>query len=403
LTPPLALSCMLSTSWGDLTSVPASASLNADLSVHGTDNAAPQICNNLDSLPVNPAATYRDCDHSMHVAEDTVVRSKVASKPARPQSAERYAHGYGYAEAFAMSGFQRPKSARAASSNHMKMWARTSQEKSFQEKQEALRLFSRDLKETLCDRQYEGQLRREAAEAHQRSRRHTLTGDPWRSGGACAGTVRPPSLSRTHGSTTSGLFSDFQPLEGSESTACLRERLAELRHPEAGKKRREEAEALRRSRAHWQTGQPWRIGGACAGTVRSASLSRTHGSTISGLFSDVQPLAGSESIALMEEKVRQRAQWRSRLSLAGDSCRSRECSTDRIARGKSVPSLLARRSECSTSSDLPEECGPELCVSETNSSEADVEAGDSCAGSALAKIRSARRNSLGRRSAVGGA
>jgi hypothetical protein len=356
-----------------------------------SDDIAPQAV----VADVGTALTYAHGEASEQAAGDTHAQSKVAQKATRPQSAgpDSYAH--------ALGGIQRPKSARAASSNMLKMWAKTSHERSLQEKQDALRLFSKDLKETMRDRQYDGQLRREAAEASQRSRRHSLSGDPWRSGGACAGTVRSASLSRTHGSTTSGLFSDFQPLEGSESGACLRERIAEKRRPDAGKRRREEAEALRRSRAHCETGQPWRIGGACAGTVRSASLSRSHGSTISGLFSDVQPLAGSESAANLAEKARQREQRRSHQQTSSESGRGRELGCG-VARSMSVPSLpLARRSLGSASSDVPQDSGREMCCSE--SSEADSDMQGLCAGSALAKVRSARRNSLGRRSACGGA
>merc|ERR1740130_1223916 len=148
-----------------------------------------------------------------------------------------------------------------------------------------------------------GQLRREASEASQRSQRHSLTGEMWKSGGACAGTVRSASLSRTHGSTTSGLFSDFQPLEGSESLASKKVTDCSQETQDPGQLRRQASEAAQRSQRHALTGDRWKGGGVCAGTVRSASLSRTRGSTTSGLFSDTPMLAGSDSLAALRELV----------------------------------------------------------------------------------------------------
>lgn len=201
-----------------------------------------------------------------------------------------------------------------------------------EEKREAVQLFNAELDDSLLDVKLDGQARRQTAEAMQRSRRHALTGDPWKVGGACAGTVRSASLSRTRGGTTSGLFSDFQPLEGSESAAALHERRTSKERP-SGRPRREDAESVQKSRAHRQ---PWRSGGACAGRVRAASLSRTRGSTVSGLFSDVQPLAGSESMALLEEqkRLKQERRERHRCNMSStDSCSG-------VPRSPSVPSLI---------------------------------------------------------------
>merc|ERR1711924_209573 len=80
----------------------------------------------------------------------------------------------------------------------------------------------------------------------QRSRRHSLSGEPWKTGGACAGTVRPATLSRTRGSTTSGLFSDFLPLESSEFTAVNHLKDSQ-EHRDPGQTRRQVAEAVQRS------------------------------------------------------------------------------------------------------------------------------------------------------------
>merc|ERR1711907_618737 len=77
-----------------------------------------------------------------------------------------------------------------------------------------------------------------------------------------------------------------------------------------GKKKREEVEALLRSRRNSLSGETWKTGEACASTVRAASLSRTRGSTTSGLFSDVQMLAGSEfEAAVLESRS---CEWRPR-------------------------------------------------------------------------------------------
>jgi hypothetical protein len=145
-----------------------------------------------------------------------------------------------------------------------------------------------------------GALRRQAAEALQRSQRQAQSGESWRNGGACAGTMRTAGLSRTHGGTTSGLFSDFQPLEGSESAAAQNRKESTVAEDE-GKLRRQAAQAKQQSQRHALTGEPWRNGGACAGTVRTACLSRTHGGTTSGLFSDFKPLEASEAAAAIQE------------------------------------------------------------------------------------------------------
>lgn len=302
-----------------------------------------------------------------------------------------------------LGGVRRPTSARAGSSAALKMWAKTSHEKTQKEKQESVRLFNSELEETLTDIKLEGQARREDVESRRRSRRHSFTGESWKVGGACAGTVRPSTLSRTHGGTTSGLFSDVQPLEGSESAAALQERLEEKSDFHAGKKRRELAESLRRSRAHFETGAPWRSGGACAGTVRTASLSRTRGSTNSGLFSDVQPLAGSESEALRLEQ-RMLKQHR-RNSLRGIASTE---SSRTLDRSSSVPSLVLPRK--STSSEAPkaaeENCDFTGIAAELGLfDDAELSGGTSMmqnskrpAGSATAIVRSARR-----RSSFGGA
>lgn len=129
---------------------------------------------------------------------------------------------------------------------------------------------------------------------------------------------------RTRGSTTSGLFSDSQSLAGSDSDSALREHRDSSTHTS-----RQLAEAPRRN------AEPWKSVGACAGSVRAAGLSRTHGSTVSGLFSDVQPLAGSESAALMAAKLQ-------------NSSRLRRSRSRRLSRSTSQPSLL---SSCSSSSN----------------------------------------------------
>jgi len=184
----------------------------------------------------------------------------------------------------------------------------------------AMKRSSQPLGQTLPEKiQEEGQMRRQQADAVQRGQRN-LTGDPWRNSGACAGTVRTVSLSRTRGSTTSGLFSEPQTLAGSESAAVLRERWQEVQRGEAtGQKRREAAEATRKNRCHSATGDSWKVAGACAGTVRSASLSRKNGSTCSGLFSDVQPLAGSDSLANLAAKAEKRMQRRLRSTESGNT------------------------------------------------------------------------------------
>jgi len=179
---------------------------------------------------------------------------------------------------------------------------------------------SQTLGQTLPEKmQVEGQMRRQQADAVQRGQRN-LIGEPWRNSGACAGNVRTASLSRTRGSTTSGLFSEPQTLAGSESAAVLRERWQEVQRGEAtGPKRRESIEAARKNRCHSATGESWKVAGACAGTVRSASLSRKNGSTCSGLFSDVQPLAGSDSLANLAARAEKRMQRRLRSTQSGNT------------------------------------------------------------------------------------
>lgn len=274
-----------------------------------------------------------------------------------------------------------------------------------QDKKEALALFAKEIDDGLRDLRDEGQQRRKAAEATQRRNRHSLTGKPWMnggacagtvrsaslsrtrggttsglfsdvqpleasesaaavrerqqlerkrtesapiagpwvSGGACAGTVRSASLSRTRGGTTSGLFSDFQPLEGSESAAAVRERMAETRNNEPVQKGRTVVDKLHK-------GQHWKSGGACAGTVRAPSLSRTHGTTCSGLFSDVQPLEGSESLASLQEKMGLVRQRQRKQRVAGAERRA-QCYTGepgasnrgRMARSASQPNLSRGR------------------------------------------------------------
>lgn len=167
---------------------------------------------------------------------------------------------------------------------------------------------SKELKESSADMSDKGRLRRQAAEDLQRSRRHSLTGEAWKSGGACAGTVRTASLSRSHGSTTSGLFSEAKPLSTHYSCDYMsitksQERSSEMQ--EEGHLRRQMAEASQRSQRHSLTGEPWRVGGACAGTVRTASLSRSHGSTTSGLFSDCKPLEASEYESAMRSRSKE--------------------------------------------------------------------------------------------------
>lgn len=168
-------------------------------------------------------------------------------------------------------------------------------------------IFSKDAAEIWRDNQ--GSVRRKAAEMAQRSQRHTASGESWKAGGACAGTVRSASLSRTRGGTTSGLFSDFQPLEGSESALAkeMTESAKEMR--DEGRLRRQAAEAAQRSQRHSLTGEPWKCSGACAGTSRTASLSRTRGGTTSGLFFDFAPLEASElAAALLEKQISGTAQ-----------------------------------------------------------------------------------------------
>lgn len=169
--------------------------------------------------------------------------------------------------------------------------------KTQQEKQAALRMFMREQVEILQEVRDKGRNRRRASEAVQLSQRHVLTGDPWRNTGACANTVRTATLSRKHGCTTSGLFSDAQLLEGSESSTRL---------SDSTRSRRKDTDAKamhRRSCSSTSTVEPWRTTGACAGMARPPCLSRTHGTTTSGLFSDVRLLSESESEAsLMESR-----------------------------------------------------------------------------------------------------
>mmetsp|Transcript_80632 Transcript_80632/g.142625 ORF Transcript_80632/g.142625 Transcript_80632/m.142625 type:complete len:347 (+) Transcript_80632:86-1126(+) len=281
-----------------------------------------------------------------------------------------------------LSGIQRPTSAKAASCSRLKMWAKTPREKSQQDKRQALEQFNIELDESLFDLKLDGLARRQAAEAAQRSQRHSLSGQAWKVGGACAGTVRPASLSRVRGGTTSGLFSDVKLLEGSEFNAAVQERCSKRHDAKASKQR---AESRQRSRGQHRSGEPWRAGGACAGTVRAASLSRTRGSTISGLFSDVQPLAGSESAALLQERMKLKQKRR-------DSFRSSNFSMDSggsASRSASVPSLV-----------LPQHLG----CAKASEQEDDLmsDEGASCAtpksfpaGSALASVRCARQSAAG--------
>lgn len=212
--------------------------------------------------------------------------------------------------------------------------------------------FGTQSKELSCqesrDMQDEGRLRREAAESAQRSQRHSLTGEPWKNTGACAGTVRTACLSRTNGSTTSGLFSQPLLLEGSDC-ASIRSR------PSTAQKQRQSNCAT--------VAGPWKSGGACAGTVRAPGLSRTHGSTVSGLFSDVQPLAGSESLAAMREKAFQR---RARCSGPVVDIPSK------LVRSLSQPSLCRSSIYESTTASLSEET-----ISPTGSSSTEETAADS--------------------------
>jgi hypothetical protein len=212
--------------------------------------------------------------------------------------------------------------------------------------------FGKKSKELSCqesrDTQDEGRLRREAAESTQRSQRHSLTGEPWKNSGACAGTVRTACLSRTHGSTTSGLFCQPLLLEGSDC-ASIRSR------PSTAQKQRQSICEV--------VAGPWKSGGACAGTVRAPGLSRTHGSTVSGLFSDVQPLAGSESLAAMREKAFNR-----RAKCSGPVVDI----PSKLVRSLSQPSLCRSSIYESTTASLSEET-----ISPTGSSSTEETAADS--------------------------
>jgi len=200
------------------------------------------------------------------------------------------------------------------------------------------------------------------------------------------------TLSRVHGSTTSGLFSDVRPLEGSEIDLKLLEKDNQKQHgtkirrpssvgvarsqrecressddPLRGTstsslcggglfsddkpiessessvhrawERRPQSAQRRDSRGHSSQVEPWRHACAGAGLFRSVTLSRVHGSTTSGLFSDVRPLEGSEiDLKLLEKdkqkqhgtKIRQRA---NRPSGTGDT---RTINGDRVCPARPV-------------------------------------------------------------------
>lgn len=126
------------------------------------------------------------------------------------------------------------------------------------------------------------------------------------------GAVRSASLSQ-HRRFGSGLFSDVLPLEASEAEHRIEDGQRKKREVEvdirkgalatdegsARQRRMKEVDASGKSQSH---SQPWRSIGACANTIRAPFLSRTRGATTSGLFSDVQCLASSESDALIMER-----------------------------------------------------------------------------------------------------
>merc|ERR1719440_526474 len=150
--------------------------------------------------------------------------------------------------------------------------------------------------------QDKGQQRRRTSASVQRSQRHPVTGEPWRNTGACGSSVRAGSLSRSSGYTTSGLFSDIQPLEGSDATAFRPESRQRAPHrvnagaegsTKCSEMRRKACGPVRRS-SSMPAGERWRTTGACSGMPRPAWLSRPNGGTTSGLFSEVGSLAQTQ-------------------------------------------------------------------------------------------------------------
>lgn len=256
--------------------------------------------------------------------------------------------------------------------------------------------------------QDEGQLRRRAAEATQRRQGYSLCGEVWKSG-ACVGAVR-------------GVFSEPLSMAGSESVAALRERILELQGDVNGQKQRETPEAARKKRCHLAKDDQWRNGGACAGTVRAPCLSRKRGSTVSGLFSDVQPLAGSESAVAMAEKKQHMRQMRQHLDAERRSHTS-NCELDgrsrHITRSVSQPNFCDHRTsktydvfEGSPVFDPEVEAGLGM-GGQTGQAEEDASEHDAarqhyvesqpryqtdsekpCAGSALATVRAARHGGV---------
>lgn len=103
--------------------------------------------------------------------------------------------------------------------------------------------------------------------------------------------------------------------------------------------RRTEVEELRKTRSQSLGGQPWKITGACATTIRAPCLSRTRGSTTSGLFSDVQCLSACESeISFMKSQGRTWRPWSASTSRA-HSLRSRRSGTTSETSSHATPNL----------------------------------------------------------------
>jgi len=231
--------------------------------------------------------------------------------------------------------------------------------KSRQQKQEGVASFMKDVSESLRDVKEKGKQRRRSSEAVlQRGRHVSLTGESWRNPGACVipaptstrslSSDSPPikgpdsaawlsdvgyvkndrqrkredldckpwrqgtglAVSRsapqsTNVSPISTVFSGTQSMNGSVSTTRLSESHSCSTRCNS---RKLEVQALRRSRCHSVSGEPWKNSGACASTIRPACLSRPRGGTTCGLFSDVQMLAGSEwDASFMQSRGRE---WR---------------------------------------------------------------------------------------------
>mmetsp|Transcript_42478 Transcript_42478/g.75288 ORF Transcript_42478/g.75288 Transcript_42478/m.75288 type:complete len:363 (-) Transcript_42478:29-1117(-) len=98
----------------------------------------------------------------------------------------------------------------------------------------------------------------------------------------------------------------------------------------SSRSRRQEVEDLRKTRTQSSCGQPWKVTGACASTLRPPSLSRPRGSTTSGIFSDVQCLSACESeISFMESRGRTWRPWSASTSRTRSlSCRRSATTTE---------------------------------------------------------------------------